>query len=81
VFDSWVEKIPWRMKWQPTPVFLPRKSQGQRSLEGYGPWGHRRIGHEHIIKGRDQMKKKKILWIKMWYTYTMEYYSALKRMK
>ena len=25
-------------KWQPTPVFLPRKFHGQRSLEGYGPW-------------------------------------------
>ena len=33
-------KIPWRMKWQPTPVFLPGKSHGQRSLVGYSPWGH-----------------------------------------
>ena len=30
-FDPWVGKIPWRRKWQPTPVFLPRKSHGQRS--------------------------------------------------
>ena len=37
-FDSWVGKIPWRRTWQPTPVFLPRKSQGQRSLVGYSPW-------------------------------------------
>ena len=29
----------WRREWQPTPVFLPRKSQGQRSLVGYSPWG------------------------------------------
>ena len=36
-FDTWVRKIPWRRKWQPTPVFLPRKSHGQRSLVGYGP--------------------------------------------
>ena len=34
-FDPWVEKIPWRRKWQPTPVFLPEKSHGQRSLVGY----------------------------------------------
>ena len=34
-FDPWVEKIPWRRKWQPTPIFLPGKSQGQRSLAGY----------------------------------------------
>ena len=35
-FDPWVEKIPWRRKWQLTPVFLPGKSQGQRRLAGYG---------------------------------------------
>ena len=31
-FNPWVGKIPWGRKWQPTPVFLPGKSQGQRSL-------------------------------------------------
>ena len=40
-FDSWVGKIPGRRKWQPTPVFLPGKSHGQRSLVGYSPWGHK----------------------------------------
>ena len=30
----------WRRKWQPTPVFLPGESQGQRSLEGCCLWGH-----------------------------------------
>ena len=34
-------KIPWRKKWLPTPVFLPGKSHGQRSLMGYSPWGHK----------------------------------------
>ena len=34
-FDPWVEKILWRREWQPTPVFLPGKSHGQRSLAGY----------------------------------------------
>ena len=38
-FNSWVGKIPWRRKWQPTPVFLPGKSHGQRSLTCYSPWG------------------------------------------
>ena len=33
-------KIPWRSEWQPTPVFWPGESHGQRSLEGYSPWGH-----------------------------------------
>ena len=37
-FDPWVGKILWRRKWQPTPVFLPGKSHGQRSLAGYCPW-------------------------------------------
>ena len=39
MFDPWVGKIPWRRKWQPTLVFLPGKSYGQRSLVGYSPWG------------------------------------------
>ena len=33
----------WRRKWQPTPVFLPGKSHGQRSLAGYSPWGHKEL--------------------------------------
>ena len=40
-FHLWVGKIPWRRKCQPTPVFLPGKSHGQRSLEGYSPWGRK----------------------------------------
>ena len=38
-FDPGVGKFPWRRKWQPTPVFLPGKSQGQKSLASYGSWG------------------------------------------
>ena len=40
-FDPWVRKIPWRRKWQYTPVLVPGKSHGQRSLVGYSPWGHK----------------------------------------
>ena len=40
-FDPWVRNIPWRGKWQPTPVLLPGKAHGQRSLVGYSPWGHK----------------------------------------
>ena len=40
-FNPWVGKIPWRRKWQPTPVFLPRKSHGERSLVGSNPWDHK----------------------------------------
>ena len=39
-FNPWVGKIPWRRKWQPTPVFLPGESYGWRSLAGYSPCGH-----------------------------------------
>ena len=38
-FSPWVGKIPWRRAWQPTPVFLPGESHGQRSLAGYSSWG------------------------------------------
>ena len=36
-FNPWVGKM-WSMAWQPTTVFLPGESQGQRSLVGYSPW-------------------------------------------
>jgi len=37
-FNPWVRKIPWRKAWQPTPVFLPGESHGQRSLACYSSW-------------------------------------------
>ena len=42
-FDPWVGKIPWRRKWQTTPVFLPRDSHGQRNLVGYSLWDHKEL--------------------------------------
>ena len=48
-FDPWLGKITWRRTWQPTSVFLPGESHGQRSLVGYSPWGHR-IGHNLATK-------------------------------
>ena len=41
MFDPWVPNIPWRRRWQPTPVFLHGESQGQRNLEGYNPQCHK----------------------------------------
>ena len=49
---SWVGKIPWRRKWQPTPVFLPGKSHGRRSLVGYSLWGSKEsdtVERLHVI--------------------------------
>ena len=40
-FDPWVRKIHWRRKWQPTPVLLPGRSHGLRSLVDYSPWDHK----------------------------------------
>ena len=50
-FNSWVGKIPWKWKWQPTPAFLPGESHGKRDLVGYSPWGHKELdttGHACI---------------------------------
>ena len=38
-FNPWTRKISWRRSWEPTPVFLPGESRGQRSLTGYNPRG------------------------------------------
>ena len=42
-FDPWVRKIPWRRKWQPTPLFLPGESHGRWNLAGYSPWGRKEL--------------------------------------
>ena len=42
-FDPWVGKILWRRKGQSTPVLLPGKFHGWRSLVGYSPWGHKEL--------------------------------------
>ena len=49
-FDPWVGEIPQRRIQQPTPVFLPGESHGQRSLVGCSPWGHKESGttEQHI---------------------------------
>ena len=40
---SGLGRFPWRRAWQPTPVFLPGESHGQRSLAGYSPWGRKEL--------------------------------------
>ena len=39
-------RAPWRRKWRPTPVFLPGRSHGQRSLSSCSLWSHKRVGHD-----------------------------------
>ena len=50
-FDTWVGKIPWRKKWQPTPVFLPGKSCGWRSLVNSSSWGCMETSYEQKFPG------------------------------
>ena len=54
--DAWAEKIPWRRKWQPTPVLLPGKSHGQRSLAGYSPGGWQRVRGHDLATVQQQQK-------------------------
>ena len=49
-FDPWVREIPWRRAWQPTLVFLPGESQGQRNLESYSPWNHSQTWLKQLSK-------------------------------
>ena len=98
--DAWVRKMPWRRAWQPSPVFFPGESHGQRSLADYSPQGHKELDMTEATQHAMVMKKGKLIqrlfiiartrtqprclsadeWIrKLWYLYTMEYYSAVKK--
>ena len=60
-FDPWVGKIPWRRKWQLTPIFLPGKSHGQGNFPDYSPCDYKRLNHHHqvlIINAGEGVKKK-----------------------
>ena len=57
-FGLWVGMIPWRRKWQPTPVFLPGEFYGQKSLAGYSPQGSKTVGHNLATKQQQQFIKE-----------------------
>ena len=63
-FDPWGRKIPWKRKWQPTSVFLPGKSHGQRSLTGYNPRGHKELDRTEPLS-RTQPRNWPNIWYKM----------------
>ena len=52
-FDPWIRKLPWRRKWQPTPVSLPGKFHGLRSLMWYSPWGPKRVRQDLATKQQE----------------------------
>ena len=62
-FNPWVGKIPWRRKWQPMPVFLPGKSHGQRSLEGYSPRGYKQLDTTQRLNKTSSCSGPKTLWL------------------
>ena len=58
-FNSWVRKIPWKRGiWQPTPVFLPGESHGQRSLVGYSPWSHKKTQLKQLSTAQAEDRKR-----------------------
>ena len=54
-FDPWVRKTPWRRKWQPTPVFLPGESHGQKILVDYSPQGRKRVCYTLATKQQQHL--------------------------
>ena len=73
--NLWVGKIPWKRKWQLTPIFLPRESHGQRSLASHNPWGRKEsettewLTHHHHHQIVDQVSELILLGliIFLWY--------------
>ena len=49
-FEPRIKKNPWRRAWQPTSVFLPGESHGQRSLPGYRPQVHKKLDMAEVTK-------------------------------
>ena len=55
LYILFVGKIPWRKRWQPTPVLLPGKFHGLRSLAGYSSWSRKnsdvteRLDLRHVV--------------------------------
>ena len=62
-FNSWVGVVPWKRKWQPTPVFLCGKSQGQRSLAGYRPWDCRIFRYNLVTKQEKRLNAAQGLFV------------------
>ena len=61
-FDSWVRKVLWRKAWQPTPVFLPGESHGQRSLVGGRLWGHTESDTTETTQQQQQQQQQPSPW-------------------
>ena len=70
-FNPLAGKVSWRRKWQPTPVFLPGISRGQRSLVGYSPWGLKESRHDWTTEQKHENVRENwqyltIYWASCW---------------
>ena len=65
-FDPWVRKIPWRRKWQPTPVHLPGKFHGLRRLVGYSPWSLKESDKTEVSFSHPYMTPGKTIALTRW---------------
>ena len=54
-------RFPWRKKWLPTPGFLPGESNGQGSLVGYSPWGHKESDTTEQLHFKETMMAKDLV--------------------
>ena len=90
--EMWVwplsQEDPWRRAWQPSPVFLPGESHGQRSLAGYHPWGSQKAGHDwsdiihaHMDHTLVALLKQKLDAQQHWIKMTEEFYFQLLKEK
>ena len=68
-FDPWIRTIPWRREQQPTPVFLPGESHGQRSLAGYGPEGRKESDRMKWLSTHTHWFQRARVWLtpRMWH--------------
>ena len=73
MFDPWVRKIPWRGKWQLTPLFLPGKSYGQRSLVGCSLWGwkesHNLATRQHNSNKNNHHSHQPLFNVSLWISF------------
>ena len=60
------QEAPLEKEWQPTPVFLPGETQGQRSLVGYSPWSCKRAGHDLVTKQQQHLPSFCIFKLQWW---------------
>ena len=79
-FSLWVEKTPWRRKWQPTPVFLPGKTHGQGSLAGYSLWGHKSVQYNLTTKQQQEKKVSRQLDTKTHAVYLVLFKNVIRRL-